>query len=726
MSWLDDFFSTGPQGATGPTGPQGPSYGVTGTGLVYSSSSTLHGAAVTFTGDISAVSLSGNNLPITVTAIQGNAVSNNNPAAANLLVWQTAAGGSWVPVAMSGDVSITSLGAAKVLAIQNNTVTSGALVKGNLLIATSTSNWASTAVTGDVAFSTSTPGATTVGALQAFPVSNATPTASQFLFSNGSTWAPSSVVSGSGLWYQASGSIHSAAIALTADVFQGALSGNNVPLTVVRIQTIPVSSTTPTAGQVLVFNSPDWTPTSFSADVSLNASGQTYVCSISGANDGAGTIPMGNGVTNLSFLQDASTQLTPPTLSYTASAGYSAASVSGAGAAYNIKAGAGTVASSGTAAGGAGGPLNLSSGAGAAGLGSNQNGGNGGTITLNAMGGGAATGSGVAGSAGEIILAINSLNKLTIDHSITTASTTTFSLGAGISNVVVRGTPSAQSTPPTLILEAATGYSAASVSGAGAAFSVIAGSATIAGSGSAAGGVGGQLNLTAGSGAEALGSGNGGVGGNVVISAGLGGENSSHSSYALGGALQFWTAQNGVNTLGMQYDFGVTVSDVWTLTLGYGSEWPVVIQASTGIGAQPGLPLSIVGSAGYTPSSGNGYAGGAVDIIGGIGGAAQSGSATGGPGAPINITGGAGAESTGTAANANGGNVVISGGAAGIGGSGSAGTIGLVQVVSQATFSQEVVFNGSVLLWGNSFPQMPAPTGTNTKLTWTGSILEWV
>jgi hypothetical protein len=54
--------------------------------------------------------------------------------------------------------------------IQGNTVTSGALVKGDLLIATTTSNWAGTAVTGDVAFSTVTSGLTTNVGLQSIAV----------------------------------------------------------------------------------------------------------------------------------------------------------------------------------------------------------------------------------------------------------------------------------------------------------------------------------------------------------------------------------------------------------------------------------------------------------------------------------------------------------------------------------------------------------------------------
>lgn len=79
-------------------------------------------------------------------------------AAANNTVWTT----------LSGDVtnSAGTPGKITVVAIQGNTVTSGALVEGDLLIATSTSNWASTKVTGDVALSATSPGVSTVTGIQ--------------------------------------------------------------------------------------------------------------------------------------------------------------------------------------------------------------------------------------------------------------------------------------------------------------------------------------------------------------------------------------------------------------------------------------------------------------------------------------------------------------------------------------------------------------------------------
>jgi hypothetical protein len=74
-------------------------------------------------------------------------------------------------ITLAGDLGGTG-SSPTVISVHGNTVTTGALVKGDLLIATTTSNWAATAVTGDIAFSTSTPGATTV-----VSISGATPIA---------------------------------------------------------------------------------------------------------------------------------------------------------------------------------------------------------------------------------------------------------------------------------------------------------------------------------------------------------------------------------------------------------------------------------------------------------------------------------------------------------------------------------------------------------------------
>jgi hypothetical protein len=131
--------------------------------------------------------LSGTNTDQKVIGIQGNPVSDVAPIAAQILVENSGATGSvWTTI--SGDIVMTSAGVVTVGKIQGNTVTSGALVKGDLFIATTTSNWAATAVTGDVSFSAATPGLTTVLAINGTSVP-ATPTANQVLVATSGTTA---------------------------------------------------------------------------------------------------------------------------------------------------------------------------------------------------------------------------------------------------------------------------------------------------------------------------------------------------------------------------------------------------------------------------------------------------------------------------------------------------------------------------------------------------------
>ena len=63
---------------------------------------------------------------------------------------------TWTSV--TGDITLSNTGVVAVTKIQGNTVTSGALTKGDFFVATSTSNWAEVALTGDIAASAVTPG----------------------------------------------------------------------------------------------------------------------------------------------------------------------------------------------------------------------------------------------------------------------------------------------------------------------------------------------------------------------------------------------------------------------------------------------------------------------------------------------------------------------------------------------------------------------------------------
>ena len=114
----------------------------------------------------------------------------------------------------------------------------------------------------------------------------------------------------------------------------------------------------------------------------------------------------------------------------------------------------------------------------------------------------------------------------------------TVTLGDGTNNLILRSRASLQATPPTLLLRSSAGFAAANVSGAGGACSITAGSGTVASSGTAVGGVGGQLNLSGGTGAAGLGGVSaGGVGGAVLISGGAGGNGLVSSTNAHGGTI---------------------------------------------------------------------------------------------------------------------------------------------------------------------------------------------
>lgn len=158
--------------------------------------------------------LTGTSTNQTVIAIQGNAIESgtlNSTEDGYVLTWVNASS-QWQPkptlgetVTIYGDVTGTTT-ASTVVAIQGNTVTAGALTKGQFLVATSTSNWASTSLSGDISESATTPGQLTVLKINGTSVP-ATPTANQVLVATSgttSTWAQivdANVASGASISY---------------------------------------------------------------------------------------------------------------------------------------------------------------------------------------------------------------------------------------------------------------------------------------------------------------------------------------------------------------------------------------------------------------------------------------------------------------------------------------------------------------------------------------------
>jgi hypothetical protein len=179
---------------------------------------------------------------------------------------------------LGGDVTGTT-SANTVVAIQGNTVTSGALVEGDLLIASSTSNWATTAVTGDVSFSAVTPGLTTVLNIHGASVPIA-----------------GSLTTGNTLYVSGSSALSYGALNLAGGA--GYVTGN-----------LPVGNIAPgTSAQVLMSNgTPATTWTTISGDATVSATGAITNVSARGGdilfNSGGASIEFISTVTNPSLFQ---------------------------------------------------------------------------------------------------------------------------------------------------------------------------------------------------------------------------------------------------------------------------------------------------------------------------------------------------------------------------------------------------------------------------------------
>jgi hypothetical protein len=104
----------------------------------------------------------------------------------------------------------------------------------------------------------------TVVALQGNPVANTSPTNTYVLTWNGTHWAPApgggggSSVTGTGLWYSASGVLNAAAVTLTGDLTPSVLSGSNLPVTVSSLQGTSLTISSPSLDQVLTWNGSAW------------------------------------------------------------------------------------------------------------------------------------------------------------------------------------------------------------------------------------------------------------------------------------------------------------------------------------------------------------------------------------------------------------------------------------------------------------------------------------
>ena len=614
---------------------------------------TVDWHAIFLSGDITGHA---NNL--VVTGLQTYQISTTPPTSNQVLQWNSGTS-LWTPTTIGtvftagGDLSGSNTNQT-VIGLQTHAVSATAPTNGQALVyATSGTHWEPVSPAGDVQGSFLS---FVVVALQGYSVSNTAPTNGQALvYSTGtSKWTPTTL----------SGSFAAG----------GDLSGSSTDQTVIGIQTYAVSSTAPTNGQALVYNTSTsmWTPTtlsgSFSAggDLSGSSTDQTVI--------GLQTHPVSNTApTNgqaLVYVTDA-TKWEPLSPNGDLGGTYLVTEVIGllSNALPSLTAGYLEWTGSAWAFGSGGG----------------------GVVWADDLASSSSTAQWVSGISG------------------TNGGSGIVTLGNGTSSLVLQMVASGQTVPPTLEIQGAAGYAAASAAGAGGSIAILGGDATDAISGTAAGAAGGGFQFIGGYGGDGIGTNqNSGSGGSFQIITGNPGSPTGSGTSGYNGilvvSLGYTTGEFDIRILNplLIADFEETTVDTYTWSLADGVNNTAMVMTASAYEDAPVWTLT--GSLGYTPSESVGYAGGAIEIIGGAGGPGNGDNHTGGTGAEVLIAGGAGGAATGTAANSNGGNVVITPGAAGTGGSGAAGTVGSLKVTT---------FGAGVLLSSSSGVITPLADGTN-------------
>lgn len=193
-----------------------------------------------------------------VAKIQGHAVSTSIPSDAQFLVWNSTSS-QWVPVNVTGNVSVTDAGVVTVNAIQGTGVSTTAPTTTNDLLVFNGTQWVPAALAGDV---TGQATGNTVGSLRGSAISFTAPTTNQLLYWNGTAWTPVSL----------GGDVTNSPAANTVNYLQG------YPLNMVGTVT----------GDVLTYNGSQWVPQASSSGAISNAAwqvtvaGQNVINSLSG------------------------------------------------------------------------------------------------------------------------------------------------------------------------------------------------------------------------------------------------------------------------------------------------------------------------------------------------------------------------------------------------------------------------------------------------------------
>lgn len=224
-----------------------------------------------------------------------------NGSAGQIFVCNATPYPAWVTA--SQDATVSASGAFTVKGIQTNTVTSGALTKGDLFIATTTSNWAAVAAQGDVVFSTATPGLTSVQHIYGASVPTGTGLVTgnvlQVTGSSALTYAAVNLAGGSGY---VTGNLPVTNIAPSANT--GYVLTTTTAGTTVGWAAIPAVAPG-TQGQVYMTNgTPAATWTTVSGDVAFTfagAAGASRVESLQYGQTAAATIDSSAGTINFAL-----------------------------------------------------------------------------------------------------------------------------------------------------------------------------------------------------------------------------------------------------------------------------------------------------------------------------------------------------------------------------------------------------------------------------------------